>query len=54
MIRREISTIWHTVSILDCNTISQNVISESHVATNYAIKSKAMICQEQPYRKRFP
>jgi hypothetical protein len=45
-------TIVPTASILDCRTISQNMISKTLVAMYYARKFVAMICEEQPYRKR--
>jgi len=79
-------TIEHTVSILECRTISQNMISKTlaamdgsesslktyqytsfrdfrltirnklkmskHDSLDYAPKFRAMVCQEQPHRKR--
>jgi hypothetical protein len=79
-------TIKHTVSILECRTISQNMISKTlarmdgsksslktyhytsfsdfgltirnklkmsnHYSLDYAPKFRALICEEQPHRKR--
>ena len=44
-----VSTIVPTASILDCRTISQNMISITLVTMDYARKFLAMICEEQPY-----
>lgn len=45
-------TIVLTASILDCRTISQNMISKTLVTMDYARKFLAMIFEEQSYRKR--